>query len=1066
MSRFFRILLSLMAFGVLIPSLIFAQTGTIKGKVVDANTGDPLPGANVLVQGMEVGAATDVDGNYTISGVPIGTRTVMARFIGYKTQIKTVDVAAGTVTEVNFELQETVLQLDEIVVTGAGVASEKKRLGNTVATINTKALETAPVTNFSQMLQAREPGVSVLTSGGLVGEGARIRIRGTSSLSQSNEPIVYIDGIRVDNSGGFAGTFYTGGGGSPSRLDDINPEAIERIEILKGAAAATLYGTQASAGIIQIFTKKGTFGKPRFTFEVEQSALTYPDRYKPNTGFARSEEQAQRMSEVYGVTIRPYELFSRNFVKELFDVGYSQTYSLSVSGGGSGVTYFLSGRFQQTDGPYNPQPEDFATGPDFTPKEPGGSNDFLRRGQFSASVNIVPSNKLNIRVSTGYSNVRQEIPDNNNNIYGVISLAMFGKPEWANRNNKQGTVAFATVRETTYQENKDNTDHAYVSISTNYKISNEINVEGIFGVDFVSQRSSSYRPFGWNVDGKTGAETDGSLVIGKREHKEWTIDVKANWNKNFTKDISSSLVVGFQGFNTISNFAQGSGTRFSGPGLEVLGATEDQTAISSFSEVINAGWFLQEQIGYKDYLFVTAGIRFDANSAFGSEFTTQAYPKLSLSFVPSQAFPNMTSGVLSTLRLRAAVGQSGQQPGAFDQFTTFRPFTSSAGPGVAPGNLGNPKLKPEVSTEYEAGFEAGMFNEKLGLEFTYWNRTVSDALVARQFPLSGGFMSLQLDNIGEIKAWGLDIAARFNAYRSENLDIELFANGAYLQEEVTDLGGAPPLKAGGSYPRYRNFIEEGLPPGAHLGAKLDRSLKYPIDINGDGKADSEQDLLNFFSQPRDPGSFAPVIVDEDGDGDLLDHYLGKPTPDWSGSFGFNITFMRRFRLSSLFEYKAGNFYVNNLTDAFRKSHPLIGRNIPEAAKTELILLNPESTPEERLAAAKRWVEEFRALAPYSGLNAIEPADFVRWRELSISYDIPRTFAARFGLRNATLTLAGRNIALWTKYTGIDPELNAIGREGSSGPLPGVNINDNFLDGVEAFGFPIPRQFVFSLRVGF
>jgi len=152
MSRFFRILLSLMAFGVLIPSLIFAQTGTIKGKVVDANTGDPLPGANVLVQGMEVGAATDVDGNYTISGVPIGTRTVMARFIGYKTQIKTVDVAAGTVTEVNFELQETVLQLDEIVVTGAGVASEKKRLGNTVATINTKALETAPVTNFSQML--------------------------------------------------------------------------------------------------------------------------------------------------------------------------------------------------------------------------------------------------------------------------------------------------------------------------------------------------------------------------------------------------------------------------------------------------------------------------------------------------------------------------------------------------------------------------------------------------------------------------------------------------------------------------------------------------------------------------------------------------------------------------------------------------------------------------------------------------------------------------------------------------------------------------------------------------
>ena len=1066
MGKAFRFILSSMVLAILIPGLALAQTGTIKGKVVDANTGDPLPGANVLVQGMEVGAATDVDGTYRITGVPAGTHSVVARFIGYKTSIQRVTVGGGQTVELNFELQETVLQLDEIVVTGAGVASEKKRLGNTVATINTAALEEAPITNLSEMLQAREAGVSILTSGGLVGEGARIRIRGTSSLSQSNEPIVYIDGIRVDNAGGFAGTFYTGGGGSPSRLDDINPDAIERIEILKGAAAATLYGTQASSGIIQIFTKKGHFGKPRFTLEIEQGALTYPDRYKPNTGFARTEEQAQRMSEVYGVQLKPFELFSRNFVKELFSTGYTQTYSLSVSGGGSGVTYFLSGRFQQTDGPYNPEPQDFATGPDFEPKEPGGSNDFLRRGQFSANVNIVPSNKLNIRISTGYSNVRQEIPDNNNNIYGVVSLAMFGKPEWANRNNKQGTVAFATVRETTYQENVDNTDHAYVSIGTNYKLSSEINIEGTFGVDFVSQRSSSFRPFGWNVDGKTGAETDGSLVIGKREHKEWTIDVKANWNKNFTKDISSSLVVGFQGFNTVSNFSQGRGVRFSGPGLEVLGATEDQTAISSFSEVINAGWFFQEQLGYKDYLFVTAGIRFDANSAFGAEFTTQAYPKVSLSFIPTQAFPNMASDMLSTLRLRAAWGTSGQQPGAFDKLTTFRPVTSVEGPGMAPGNLGNPKLKPEVSSEIEAGFEAGLLAERIGFEFTYWNRTVTDALVARQFPLSGGFRSLQLDNIGEIKAWGLEFNTRIQAYRSENLEVEFFGNAAYLKEEVTSLGGAPPLKAGGSYPRYRNFIEEGLPPGAHLGAKLDRSLKYPIDINGDGKADSEADLLDYFSQPRDPGRFAPVIVDEDGDGDFLDHYLGKPTPDWSGSFGFNISFFRRFRLNALFEYKAGNYYVNNLTDAFRKSHPLIGRNIPEAAKLEAILLNPNSTAQERLEAANRWVREFRALAPYSGLNAIEPADFVRWRELSLAYEVPRTLAARFGLRSATITISGRNIALWTKYTGIDPELNAIGREGSSGPMPGVNINDNFLDGVEAFGFPIPRQFLFSLRVGF
>jgi hypothetical protein len=167
--------------GLLIPSLLLAQQGIIAGKVLDEKTGDPLPGANVLVQGLDVGAATNADGEFTISGVPVGQRSVIARFIGYKSQVKVVNVVAGDVTELNFDLAETVLTLDEVVVTGAGVASEKRRLGNTVATLHTEALEAAPVNTFSELLSAREPGVDVLPSGGLVGQGARIRIRGASS---------------------------------------------------------------------------------------------------------------------------------------------------------------------------------------------------------------------------------------------------------------------------------------------------------------------------------------------------------------------------------------------------------------------------------------------------------------------------------------------------------------------------------------------------------------------------------------------------------------------------------------------------------------------------------------------------------------------------------------------------------------------------------------------------------------------------------------------------------------------------------------------------------------------
>ncbi|MFQ5639118.1 MAG: SusC/RagA family TonB-linked outer membrane protein, partial [bacterium] len=1024
---------------------------------------------NVLVQGLDYGAATNTDGEFTISGVPVGERSVIARFIGYKSTVKVVNVVAGDVAELNFDLGETVLTLDEVVVTGAGVAAEKRKLGNTVATLHTEALQAAPISTFSDLLSAREAGVNILPSGGLAGQGARIRIRGASSLSQSLEPVVYLDGIRINNGAGFS--LGAGGGGAASRLDDINPDAIERVEILKGAAAATLYGTQASSGIIQIFTKKGSFGKPRFNLEIEQSAVQFPDRYHPNTGFARSDAQAKTMSDVFGFTVRPWELVTRTSVKDMFATGHGQTYSLSVSGGGSGVTYFASSRFQNTDGPLNPSAENFkiAALPDQV-FDAGGTNDLVRRTQFTANVNIIPSNKLNVRINTGYSNVHNELPENGNNIFGLVSLAMFGKPErvsydpgdGSSINNAQGTRAFATVREATFQEVKEDANHAYVSLAANYKFTKELGIEANFGIDYTNERAQNFQPFRWNVDNFSGQRPEGSTDILKRDRKEWTIDVKTNWSRDFTSDISSALVVGFQGFQTSIDVGEGFGTTFPGPGLETLSATDapTQQALSSFSEVINAGVFFQEQVGYKDYLYLTGGVRLDASSAFGDNFSTQTYPKLSASFIPSTAFSNTTGSFLSTLRIRAAIGKSGQQPSAFDHLTTFNPESSAEGPGVSPGNVGNANLKPEVSTEIEAGFDAGLLEDRLGLEFTFWDRTIKDALVERQFPISGGFLNRQLDNIGEIEAHGFDISMRFSAVSKPDLSIDVFANAAYITEEVTDMGGAPPLKAGGSYPRYRNFVEEGFAPGAHLGAKLDRSLEFPIDLNNDGVPESRDDLLAFFADPRQPTDFKPVMLDEDGDGDFLDHYLGKPTPDWSGSFGLNIGFMKRFRFASVFEYKAGNYQVNNLTDAFRKSHGLIGRNTPEAAARELTLLNPASTAEQRLQAANEWVREFLALSPYSGLNTIEDADFIRLREISLAYDVPRNIARTFGLNNMTVSVSGRNLLMITGYSGIDQEMNAIGRRSTGGR------DNNFLDGVDAFGFPIPRQFVFKIRAGF
>jgi hypothetical protein len=314
-----------------------------------------------------------------------------------------------------------------------------------------------------------------------------------------------------------------------------------------------------------------------------------------------------------------------------------------------------------------------------------------------------------------------------------------------------------------------------------------------------------------------------------------------------------------------------------------------------------------------------------------------------------------------------------------------------------------------------------------------------------------------------------------------NVALDVFANGAYIYQNVASMGGAAPIKVGGSYPRYRNFLKEGMAPGALLGAKLmapcssysnptTQALggclqpgQVPVDLNGDHKPDTEAELLNALRNPLNPSSLVPLIADDNGNGDPYDHYLGKPYPDWQGAFGANIRFLSNWRVSTMFEYKAGNYTITDLTYAFRNSHPVIGRNTQGAASTELTLLNPASTPEQRLVAAEKWLHEYRALNEF-GLNQNGNGDFLRWREVNLTYSAPAKMASRFGVRDLAVTMGVRNLMLWTKYTGIDPESNAIGRGGNA--LDGSNLDNNYLDAVDIFGFPIPRRFTFSVRVGF
>ena len=1077
------------------PALAQTATGVVEGTVTDAGTHGPLSSAQVLVVGTRFGTLASQDGHFRISGVPAGAVQVQARLIGYAAVTKSVTVTAGQTATVDFALSQSAVTLSDVVVTGTGGAVQEKKLGNTVAKLDVTALNNAPIKNPDEVLQGRIPGVSMVPSSGVTGEGARIRIRGNASLSQSNEPIIYIDGIRVDN-GGSSGN----GGATVSRLNDIDPSTIDHIEVLKGAAAATLYGTEASNGVIQIFTKKGTPGSPRWKVDYSRSEISMPNSIEPNAGFARTQAQADSLGILTGQTITPFVPFTVPVMNQLYQTGHADEINASVSGGAQQISYFVSGRYGNTDGPF--------TGKRF----PGSlTKDMDRTYQATANLDLFLRDNLHLNFRTFYQQGHIESPDGHNSISSPYALARYAKPErgyclddngnpsfqniiapftCAKGGNPYGNTAFYTIREALINQDIQDDRHFNGAMTASFTPWSELTLNATIGLDNTNVLATGYVPFGRAVDEFTGYSPEGSRSVDHLNTQNVTLDLNANWNRALSHRFSSAFTAGMQGFIENRDHDSGSDANFPGPGLQVIGAGNQPNVSEDLLKKVNAGFFGQEQIGYDNWVFLTGGARYDYNSAFGQSAGGVFYPKFSVSVVPSD-LPSWHSTLLSSLRLRAAIGKAGRQPGAFDKFTTYGSLPSMYGGGLVPDNLGNTDLRPEVSTEIEGGAELGLFSNRASMSATYWNRTLNDALVAKQYAISGGFTSTQLTNIGQMKAHGVELSASAYVVNRPNISVNLFANGAYIWQKITDMGGAQPIKVGGSYIRYRNYLKQGYAPGTLFGAKImapcssygaaqgaslaSQNLclqpgQLPYDLNKDGTPDTEAEVMAALGNPTDPGQLKPLLANDacglpttsagyKDCGDKLSNYLGKPYPDWNGGFGGDVTFLKHFKVQTLFEFKAGNYTITDLTDAFRQAHSSIGRNLLKSSQTEATLLNPASTAEQRLGAAKDWLS-LVALSPYDGVNQNGNGDFIRWREVSLTYTAPSSLASRIGARDLSFTFAARNVLLWTTYYGADPEANVQGVSASGG------VDNNYLDAVDAYSLPIPRRFTLSVHVGY
>ena len=703
-----------LATGILLAAIAFplgaqqaSGVGTIEGTIREANTNRPVEGAQVGVIGANIGAVANRNGFYRITNAPARAVELTVRMVGYAPMRRTVTVTPGATVTADFSLQQTALQLQAVVTTGTAGATEVKRLGNSVATIDPPKI--APIRSASELLQGREPGVVGLSSSGLVGEAMRIRIRGNASLTQSNEPIVFVDGVRISSSGTSAAN------ATLSRLDDIDPSTIERMEILKGAAAATLYGTEASNGVIQIFTKRGVAGSPKWDFSLTQDFSRYPEnRIDDNWGVPTTQGQVDSLKKLWARDdIARFTPFNEPLQTEYFETGSAQTINGSVTGGTQALNYLVSGNFTKDDGPWAPQ------------RLGGLAKDVLKRTGFRTVVGVFPSSKLRVGAQAQYTNTYANRPQYGNNIYSPVTLLQFSKPELGQCRNSDPTGtdpdlgvasratckiagnptgspnAFGTPRETSRKLNEIGSDRYITSLDLSYTPMSELNFTSTFGVDYNSQTITQFQPFGYNVDGVIGDNVFGDKGIYEQNNRQITIDVKGNWTRQFGS-FNSAFVTGVQGFLTKQKEPGSYGYDFPGPGIARTDAAGVQFASDGIVETVNGGYFVQEQLGYKDWLFVTAGARYDYSSAFGKTADGVLYPKVSVSFVPTD-LPGFSMGPVSSLRLRGAWGQSGRQPSAFAKFTTFGALAGPAGAGLQPDNLGNPDLKPEVATEIEGG---------------------------------------------------------------------------------------------------------------------------------------------------------------------------------------------------------------------------------------------------------------------------------------------------------------------------------------------------------------------------
>ena len=1003
-------------------SMITWSQVRINGKVMGPD-GKPASAISVVIRNTTFGSATGPDGQYSINAdIKPGTYTLEFSGVGFKTMTQTLQVSSAATYTSDVQLSEDALKMDEVVVIGSSLRASRKQLGNTVNTVTSKQLTNTGSGNLTASLQGKIPGAQVSQTSGDPSGSVSIRMRGTSTIAGSSEPLYVIDGVIISNATTNVTNMNVPAGNyaeiGTNRLADINPNDIEKIDVIPGAAASAIYGSRASNGVVLITTKSGRAGQLKIDFSTSIISNSLRKRVFISTYGKQFGYAALRLGNISDAGnppayngafinyIRP-DGQTRKLATDLVDVtrydyqdyifqdGLGTDNNVSISGGSEKTKYYFSGGYYFNEGIIK--------------------NTDFRRFSFKTRVEQIISSWLTLSAGINYSNTFSNEKPNGNVFWSPINSVNITNNIW-NIEERDAAGNLKNVEPTRVNPLSVIEDMSLTQ-SVNRTISDlqlkirplrGLSIDYILGIDNFSQEGRNLIERYPYIAAQEGLGYVGHALVNTLLINN---DINVSYQLDF-KNITSLTTVGFNhSYQKITGLFNEGRDLLNGI-TTINGAAVKLDPRYTLDQRQIFGGYIQETFGFKRVFYLTLAGRIDGSTSFPQDTRTYFYPKVSGSLSLSDMdFWDNIGDWFSSARVRASWGEAGNLSGigSYDRFSTY---LSGSINGIATYNLntalGNEFIEPERSSELEFGADLSFFSNKLGIVFTVYDKKIVDnsLLVARVLaPSSGG--STRVENVGNLTNNGWELGVNSTPVKTKDFTWNLFGSVNRNKNEVTSSSQVSPIalaNAAGS----TSVILAGQPLGVFYGNYFER------DADGNLALDAEGRPIAAINNPTNKV--------------LLRKVLGDPNPDWIVSLGSSFDF-KKFNFSFLFDGALGHQVFN--ADRRTRQGVGIGDYSEREIKGEL--------PRGYIFSIYN-TEEWR----------VEDASYIKLREVALTYQLPGF--AKF-IKSSSLSLVGRNLVSFDDYDGYDPETNAGG-------------NSSVLRGIDFGNVPIPRTVQLTFRASF